>query len=113
MNTLEIIIAVLAASVIIALVWAAANALLTPVSCGKGGNICTVLKIKGHFPEMEQTIGSVLWLQKNGILDSGIIIADCGIDEETRGMAELITRGNGKIVLCNVRELERIIAEEV
>lgn len=109
----EVVIAVLVVSAVIALIWTAVGIVLTPVRCGRGGSMCTVLRITGNFPELEQAVKGILWLKKSGIMDTEIIIADWGMDEETRQIAELMCEKYGKIVICDSKELERVISEEV
>lgn len=102
----EIAITILVAAVVAFLLYKFYAFMLTPVKMGKDADICTVLRLKGDCPDVEQTIDGLIWLRGNGILKSKIIIVDCGMNPETRELAEQIVKRHSYIALCGINDME-------
>lgn len=108
----EIIIAVLVAIGVFAFIWLMSGAMSTPVKCGKGTKLWTVLRVSGKSPELEQTIDGILWLDRKGTLKTDIIIVDAGMEYETNKISELLAKDNSKITICDPHQLEALICRE-
>lgn len=107
----EIAIAILCAVVVFVILWKVYGALMTPVKCGKGVHLYTVLRAEGSCPEIEQAVDGLLYLTKTGVLHTDIIIADCGMDAETRDIVVLIAKKYGDLQVCREGELNFLLGE--
>ncbi len=108
----EFIITVLISFLVILVIWLIYGRLITPVKAGKGEKLYIVVCASGSTPDLSQTAMGVRWLVKNGRLDTDLIIADSGMDAESRKMAEIIARDCSEIKLCDLSELEAFLASE-
>lgn len=95
---LKFILAACAAGAIVALVYLAKAALLTPVHIGKNERLEICIRVTGAAPELEHTVKGILWLVESGAISADITMADEGMDEETRRAAEIL----------NIRGLARL-----
>ena len=107
----EIAIAILAAVVVFVILWKFYGTLMTPVKYGKGVRLYTVVRAEGNCPELEQTVDGLLYLVKNGVLYTDIIIADCGMDAETSDIVHLISKKYGDLQVCREGELNFILGD--
>ena len=107
----EIAITILAAIAVTIALYKFYVFMLTPVRCGKGTDICVVVRVKGNCPDIEQTIDGMLWLSKSGVLKSKIVIADCGIEQSCREMAEMMVKRHSEISICDISELENNLGD--
>ena len=82
-----------------------------PVGSVSGGDMYTVIAVRGAAPELENTVLSLKWLIKTGRLSCGIIIIDCGLEQEARHTAELLARGDMYITLCSQEEAADILTK--
>ena len=108
---LQIAIAVAAAAVLFGVIWTVYGALRTPVRCGQGTGVHTVVSVRGSAEGLEQTLRGLVWLQQNGAVVGQIAIVDCGLDEEGRVLSRLAVKKHGNIVICRAEDLESWIAE--
>jgi len=108
---LQITIAVLAAVCIFGIFWAAFGTMRTPVRCGKGCALSTIVSVRGSAPELEQTLKGLIWLQENGALTGQILIADCGMDEEGQALVRLAVKKYEKIAFCRAEDVTQWIVE--
>lgn len=107
----EIAITILVAVVVAMLLWKFYAFMLTPVKLGKGADVRTILRIDGDCSDIEQTVDGLLWLSRNGILKSRVVIADCGMNPETREIAEVIVKKHSDIAICDIGELAKMLGE--
>lgn len=74
------------------------------------GKLCLVVPVCGHDEEAEFTLRTAAerarWIGRG---ETQIICADCGMDEETRRICELMTEDFPEIVLCPVEEIGKTI----
>ena len=108
---LQIAIATVAASLILGLLWTFHGALRTPVRCGRGTGVSTVVAARGSAEGLEQTLKGLVWLEENGIVVARILIVDCGMDEEGLTLARLLAKKYANIVICEAEEVKRWIVE--
>lgn len=107
----EIAITILAAALVAMLLWKFYAFMLTPVKLGQGAHVWTVLKIDGECTDIEQTVDGLLWLYRNGILRSKVLIVDCNMNVETRELAEIIVKRHGDIALCDIKDFVGLLGE--
>ena len=111
-TVLEFIVTIFISFVIILAVWLIYGRLVTPIKGGKGEKLYLVVCARGSTPDLSHTAKSLRWLRKNGRLDTDLIIADSGMDAESRKMAEIIARDCSEIKLCDLSELEAVLITE-
>ena len=107
----QMIITFIVALVASALVYKMYTYILIPIKMGKDTDIWTVIKIEGECPEIEQTVDGLLWISRNGILKSKILILDCGMDTQTRELAETIIKRHSGLSLCKAENLKMYLGE--
>jgi len=88
----EIVTAFIIAGTLILFVWLLRGMLLMPLTKGKHTKMTVVVKVQGREPCLEQTISGLNWLSSNGTLPANVVIVDDGMDEETRTVAEHLSR---------------------
>lgn len=88
-------------TVIAGVFWLFYGLMLKPVRGGKNSRIVAVIMVGGNEPELERTVKGLSWLNKSGFTELEIVIADTGMDEETRRAAEIMERNGVRI--CTVR----------
>jgi len=71
----------------------------------------TVIAATGDAAALEQTVRDLLWLTRSGRMKTRIVIADCGLCEQTRKLAELLAGDFGNITLCTPVELPLVLEE--
>ena len=76
-----------------------ARRLHTPVQSAPGAGLWTVVAASGGPAQLEQTVGSLLWLQRSGTLCCDILVVDAGLDAEGRQAAALLARDAPQIHL--------------
>ena len=108
---LQIAIAITAAALIFGVFWSFYGSLRTPVRCGRGTGVCTVVTARGSAEGLEQTLGGLVWLEENGIVVARILIVDCGMDEEGLILARLLAKKYANIVICQAEEVKQWIVE--
>ena len=108
---LQIVCALAGVSVIFGVVWFVYGTLRTPVRCGKGAEIYTVVSVRNSAEGLEQTLDGLIWLRENGVLESRILIADCGMDEEGMALAGQAVKKYGRIAICKAEDVRQWIAE--
>lgn len=89
---LDIISAFIIAGTLILFVWLLRGMLLLPLAKGKHTKITVVVKVSGFEPCLEQTIAGLAWLESNGTMPGNVVIVDAGMDEETREVAQRLSR---------------------
>ncbi len=107
----EFIFTFLISVLVIFAVWMIYGKLITPVKGGKGEKLYLVVSANGSAPDLSRTAKGMLWLAKSGRLDTDLIIADGGMDFESRKMAEIIARDYTEIKLCDLSELEAVLGK--
>ncbi len=95
----KLLLAGAAAAGVLFLCWLLRGALLTPVQLGKNLRLTLCLRVTGPAPELEAAADALAWLMADGVLPARLVIEDGGMDAETRAVAELLTKDNGRISL--------------
>ena len=84
---------------ILLLCYGVRGALLTPVRLGKNMTLTLCLRVRGNEPALENTVDGLLWLMSQGTLPGHLCIEDDGMDEETRAVADFLTKDTSEISL--------------
>ena len=81
----QVIASVLGAAGLILFCWCFIGSFLLPVA---GRNVTAVYVAGKDAADLEQTVRSFSWLRGTGMIEMPLKIVDCGMDEETRRLAE-------------------------
>ena len=81
--------AVLVCGGVLLFLWCLLGALLLPAV---GADAVTLWHLRGREPALEKRVRGWLWLRRSGLLASTLVLVDCGLDGETRRLAELLCR---------------------
>ncbi len=73
--------------------------LLMPVKASRNIRASLVLRAEGSCPALEHTAQAALWLLHSGAVEGKLIIADAGLDTESRTVAELLARDTSTVTL--------------
>ena len=85
-------LAVLLATVgLVSLGWLALGALLLPGRCAAR----FMVSARGGGEGLEQTVKGLLWLRCTGLWRGGIVIEDCGLDEDGAALARALAEKSG------------------
>lgn len=96
---IKILAALLVTAALMLLLWYLRGAVLTPVKPGRNQRLSVVVSVTGSAPGLENTVDALLWLSANGTLPAEVVIRDAGMDAETRGTAEILSRrGTVKLI---------------
>lgn len=109
---LETFITLFIAVFIVGAIWLIYGRFVTPVKGGKGEKLYTLICAKGSAPDLSHTVNSIVWLQNSGRIETVIVIADAGLDEESLKAAEILSRDFDEVKICKVYELVKILAAE-
>jgi len=66
-----------------------------PVPKGENMLISTVISLSGPAPELEASVKALNCLRECGVLPGEIVIQNCGTDEETARVAQLLAGKDG------------------
>lgn len=88
----KILLCAVAAGLVVVFIWSLRGALLLPVRFGRNTQLELRLKVSGAELRLEETACALMWLRENGTLRGRIVIDDCGMDEDTRELARLLSR---------------------
>lgn len=67
----------------------------------------TVVWAAGAGEELELRVRSLMWLQECGLLRCHVVIANGGLNEEGRAVAERLVMRYPTLTLCNRSDLEK------
>lgn len=108
---LEILLAAILCGSVIGIVLIVKSALFMPVPKTDGSLVFTVIAVKGEAPQLEQTVRGLIWLGNSGIMKSHVVLADCGLEERSRKIAELLAKNGGSVTVCLPDEIPQILEE--
>ncbi|NLL46732.1 MAG: hypothetical protein GX250_08015 [Clostridiales bacterium] len=106
---LEIVITLIISAAVIAAVWLIYGRMVIPVRAGKGQKLYAIIHAQGAAPDLGSTVEGFLWLISSGRVHMQLIIADGGLDGESRKMAEILAREHSEISLCALADLTELI----
>lgn len=90
--------------------WLLLGRLLSPI--GTKGPIWAVLPISGDGEGLEHDLRGLLWLRQSGMACLRVVIADCGLSEEGRELARLLSRREEDVTLCPAAAVADIIGPQ-
>ena len=99
---LQAMVALLAATGLLALAWLCFGKLLLPVS---GGAVYAVLPVQGEAETLEHDVRGLCWLRGGQAARFTIIIADAGLTPRGRAVALALMGEQGGMVLCPLERL--------
>jgi len=105
---LEIILTLIISAAVIGAVWLIYGKLITPIKVGRGEKLYMVVYAQGNSPDLSRTVEGLLWLISSGRVHMDVIIADGGLDAESRKMAEILARSYSEIKLCREANLTEL-----
>lgn len=106
---LEAVLALLASVGLLALGWLLFGKLLSPVGGGSGGTVYAVVPASGGGETLEHDVDGLLWLRGGELARFTIVIADGGLNDAGRAVANaLLSRGRG-LVVCPLSQLPEYI----
>ena len=85
------------------------RACFTPVPKTPGTKTYILITVAGSGAGLEQTVYSIKWLNSASSIGGAILLADDGLDETGRRVAELLERGDKSIILCRAEDVPGII----
>ena len=94
----QIVACVLATAGLILFCWCLIGSFLLPVA---GRNLSAVYLADADSTDLEQTVQSFSWLRGTGMIEMPLKIVDCGMDCETRSLAERLARTHPYIQIVN------------
>ena len=99
----QVVACVLATAGLILFCWCLIGSFLLPVA---GRNLTAVYMAGKDSSDLEQTVQSFSWLRGTGMIEMPLKIVDCGMDEETRHLAERLARAHPYIQIVSQKQGE-------
>ena len=101
------IVALLAAIGLMSVLWAFVRALLfrSPVRQSVVALVCA----RGNGEELEQQVRALSLLRRERGIVGEILLVDCGLSEEGKKLCRLLERGDRRVRLCSLSEIETYI----
>lgn len=106
----EALLALLASIGLLGLGWLLLGRLLAPV--GRSSRVLAVIPAAGDGEGLEQNIRGLLWLRCCGLAEVDVVIADCGLSEEGRRLAQILHQQEPGLVLCSAEQLADVTKGE-
>jgi hypothetical protein len=78
---------------------------------GWGNFVSSLIAVRGEAEQLEQTVDGLIWLKKSGAVRSNVLIADFGLSESGRKMAELLAKDNDCVTVCLPDEIADVVEE--
>lgn len=103
---LEIALAALAVLGLLSLIWMVSGWLLTPIG---GRSVTTLIPCSGDGEELEQAVNGLVWLRDGGFLRGKVILADCGLTDFGKAVAETLVLREAGVELCAADKLPQYI----
>ncbi len=97
---IELIFAVAISGILMYCIWFICGTFHSPITLTEGTKIEVQIHVSGHETSLEKTVKDLLWFRENGVMDADITIIDSGMDEETKFIAEILTRNNNRVYLA-------------
>lgn len=105
----DILLALLAAFGLLSLMWLLFGRLLCPAGRRKGG-LFAVLPVRGDAVGLEYDLAGLRWLRGSGLVRFTVVVADAGLSERGRAVAETLAGREPELLLCPMEGLEACVA---
>lgn len=86
--------------------WLLLGRLLAPI--GTKGPIWAVLPAAGGGEGLEHDLRGLLWLRASGMACLRVVIADCGLNDEGRALAQLLSRQED-VAVCPAEQVGELV----
>lgn len=106
--TLEVVMALLAALGLMAVGWLIFGRFVLPLG-NEDSRTFAVVEARGDGAGLEQTVHGLLWLRRGDVWRYRIVIVDCGLNDEGRGVARRLAADGGQLVLCERGQLADLL----
>jgi hypothetical protein len=106
MTVAEVLLAALTVIGLLSLGWSLFGRMLTPVGPGA---VYAVVPASGGGEGLEQTVRGLLWLRGGELAGLTVLVADTGLNEQGRQLAEGLCRQWEQVLLCGPETLEHMI----
>ena len=87
--------------------WLLLGRLLAPI--GTKGPIWAVLPASGDGQNLEHDLRGLLWLRQSGMACLRVVIADCGLNDQGRKLAALLSRREEDVTVCPADRVSELI----
>ena len=98
----EIVLAMLIALGLSGVLWLIRCRLMFPVF---GDGLWTVVQARGAGEGLEQQLRGIVWLHSCGLLRGRVVVADMGLDERGRALADQLVVRWPQVTLCDSANL--------
>lgn len=98
---LLVLLGVAAGCGLLSLLWCR---LVLPVS---GRDLWTVVRAQGDGAGLEQQVRGLVWLHSCGFIRCPVVVADMGLDEQGRALADRLAARWPQVVLCSRTQLAK------
>ena len=78
------------------------------IPSSNGTEIVSVVTVSGQPEFLEETVTGLLWLADSGAYKGSVLIVDCGMSDDAKKLAGLLTRDKKGVEMCSLCELEHI-----
>ena len=106
---LQVILALLAATGLLALGWMLFGRLVAPIG---GGPVYAVVPAAGDGAGLERDVKGLLWLRGGELARFTIVIADNGLDPAGRAVAAALLAQSSGVVVCPANRLHEYMTGE-
>ena len=103
------LIALLATVGLAAIIWLPIRAVCLLPEINR--RIVAVLCVQDDCVDLEQQVRALLHLTKECGISAKLLLVDCGLSEEGRGICRLICRLHPQVTLCDRHEIESLITQ--
>ena len=108
---IEAVLALLLLGSLFALGCAVGRIVKKPPESAYGAELFMVVAASGGAESLERMVRGLLWLNESGETRGRVIIADCGLEAESRKLAELLAKDSGRVTVCAPHELPLMLEE--
>lgn len=105
---LEMLLTLLAAVGMAFLLWLLVARRLLPFS-DPHGQVYTLVRGRGGGEGVEQCVRELLWLRRWNLFRGGIVVVDCGLNEEGRALVRLLCANTDEVTFCDAEGLSQML----
>lgn len=83
---------------------------LLPLTAAKE-DVITVVRARGDGLVLDQTVRTLLFLQRSRLYRGKIVLLDCGLDSGGRALAQILCSNTDEVLLCDPEHLDTLILD--
>ena len=110
---IEAVLALLLLGSLFALGRAVGRIVKKPPENAIGAELFMVVAASGGAEGLERMVRGLLWLNESGEAHGRVVIADCGLEAESRRLAELLAKDSGSVIVCAPHDLPFMLEENI